>query len=91
MVLGWKEIRDRAVQFSKRWENETSEDAEAKSFWDEFFVVFGIDRRRFAKYEHPVKKIDNKQGFVDLFWPGMLLELFIYFWGKKIYLFHCKS
>ena len=50
MVLGWKEIRDRAVQFSKRWENETSEDAEAKSFWDEFFVVFGIDRRRFAKY-----------------------------------------
>ena len=73
MVLGWKEIRDRAVQFSKRWENETSEDAEAKSFWDEFFVVFGIDRRRFAKYEHPVKKIDNKQGFVDLFWPGMLL------------------
>ena len=32
--------------FSKEWADESSEDAEAKSFWDAFFNVFGITRRR---------------------------------------------
>jgi len=34
MTLSWNEIRTRATTFAKEWENETSEDAEAKSFWD---------------------------------------------------------
>jgi len=33
-ALSWNEVKDRAVRFSKEWENETSEDAEAKSFLD---------------------------------------------------------
>ena len=41
MPLSWNEIRNRAHEFSNRWENETSEDAEAKTFWTEFFNVFG--------------------------------------------------
>jgi len=41
-ALSWNEVKDRAVRFSKEWENETSEDAEAKSFLDGFFNVFGI-------------------------------------------------
>lgn len=48
MPLSWNEIRSRAVEFSKRWEHETSEDAEAKAFWTEFLNVFGIDRKRVA-------------------------------------------
>lgn len=32
-LLSWNEIRARAIKFSKEWENETSEHAEAKSFW----------------------------------------------------------
>jgi hypothetical protein len=40
MPLSWNEIRNRAYEFSKRWENETSEDVEAKLFWIEFFNVF---------------------------------------------------
>jgi hypothetical protein len=35
MPLSWTEIRDRAVQFQKRWKNETSEQAESQSFWKE--------------------------------------------------------
>jgi hypothetical protein len=35
MQLSWNEIRDRALKFSREWADETSEDAEAKSFWDE--------------------------------------------------------
>ena len=73
MPLSWNEIKTRAVTFSKEWEDETSEDAEAKSFWDGFFNVFGINRRRVATFEKPVKKGDNKQGFIDLLWKGIIL------------------
>ena len=73
MPLSWNEIRNRAHEFSKRWEHESSEDAEAKSFWSEFFSVFGIDRKRVASFEEPVKKLGEKQGYIDLFWKGMLL------------------
>jgi hypothetical protein len=73
MPLSWNEIRSRSLEFSKRWENETSEDAEAKPFWVEFFNVFGIDRKRVASFEDPVKKLGDRQGYIDLFWKGILL------------------
>ena len=34
MQLGWNEIKQRAVSFSREWAGETREQAEAKSFWD---------------------------------------------------------
>ncbi|MDH2918370.1 MAG: DUF559 domain-containing protein [Sideroxydans sp.] len=73
MPLSWNEIRSRALEFSKRWEHESSEDAEAKAFWTEFLNVFGIDRKRVASFEEPVKKLGDKQGFIDLFWKGVML------------------
>lgn len=73
MPLSWNEIKSRALAFSKEWENKVSEDAEAKSFWDDFFNVFGISRRRVATFEQQLKKIDEKTGFIDLLWKGQLL------------------
>jgi hypothetical protein len=73
MPLSWNEIKSRALAFSKEWENENSEDAEAKSFWDDFFNVFGISRRRVATFEQQVKKVDDKAGFIDLLWKGTIL------------------
>ena len=73
MPLSWNEIRDRALKFSREWADETSEDAEAKTFWDSFFDVFGVSRRRLASFEQPVKKSDGKGGFIDLLWRGILL------------------
>ena len=73
MALSWNEIKSRAVEFSKEWESETREHAEAKSFWDAFFSVFGMNRRRLAAFEEPVKMLENRQGFIDLFWKGNLL------------------
>lgn len=73
MPLSWNEIRDRSVTFVREWEGETSEHAEAKSFWDAFFQVFGVTRRRLASFEKHVKKADGHDGFIDLFWPGMLV------------------
>src|SRR5579863_4943841 len=73
MPLSWNEIKSRALAFSKEWEDETNEDAEAKTFWDKFFWIFGKDRRRLASFELHVKKLNNKDGFIDLFWPGTLI------------------
>lgn len=73
MPLSWGEIRNRSVAFSKEWKDECSEKAEAKTFWDSFFQVFGITRRRVASFETPVKKSDGKGGFIDLLWKGMLV------------------
>ncbi len=38
MPLSWNEIKARSLAFSKEWEHDSSEDAEAKSFWDGFFL-----------------------------------------------------
>ncbi|MDP2229475.1 DNA methyltransferase [Methylotenera sp.] len=73
MALSWNEIKTRANTFSKEWESESREDAEAKSFWDAFFNVFGITRRRIASFEEPVKKSDGKGGYIDMLWRGQLL------------------
>ncbi len=73
MPISWNEIRHNAIQFSREWATETREEAEAKSFWDEFFQVFGIRRRTVASFEEPVKKITGDYGYIDLFWPGVLI------------------
>ncbi len=73
MPLSWNEIKGRALAFSKEWEDETSEGAEAQTFWNEFFNVFGINRRKVASFEKPVKKDDGAGGFIDLLWKGVLL------------------
>lgn len=71
--LSWNEIKTRAVQFSKDWQGASNENAEKQSFYDAFFNVFGISRRRVATFEVAVKKQGGKQGFIDLFWKGILL------------------
>ncbi|MFM8438046.1 MAG: type IIL restriction-modification enzyme MmeI, partial [Candidatus Kapaibacterium sp.] len=72
-MLSISEIRSRASAFAQRWKDDVSEDAEAKSFWDEFLNVFGIDRKRVAAFEKQVAKAGDKSGFIDLFWPGLLI------------------
>lgn len=73
MTISWNEIKHRAMDFSRDWENENRERSEAQSFWNAFFNIFGITRRRVASFEEPVKKVDDNYGFIDLFWKGMLL------------------
>ena len=77
MPLSWNEINSRAIAFSKEWSAETSERAEAQSFWNAFFHVFGIERRRVAAFEKQVAiaREGNKlrRGRIDGFWKGMLL------------------
>jgi len=77
MPLPLTEIRDRAVRFAHDWCDAASEDAEAKSFWDDFFEVFGLSRRRVAAFEAPVRQLKDGgrtgTGYIDLLWKGKLL------------------
>ncbi len=72
MALSINEIKKRATQFSHEWKGETRERAEAQTFWNQFFNVFGIDRRRYIRFDEPSKKIDGN-GFIDVFWKGKLV------------------
>lgn len=45
MALSWIEIKDRALRFANEWKDDVLEDAEAKSFQNDFFTVFGVTRR----------------------------------------------
>ena len=69
----WSEIKSRAIAFANEWQGEASERAEAQSFWNEFFQIFGVHRRRVAAYEAAVKKLNNNKGRIDCFWSGKLL------------------
>ncbi len=74
MPLSLNEIRERARAFAKEWAGETSERAEAQSFWNDFFHVFGKKRRSLAVYEQKARRFTGKaSGRIDLFWPGVML------------------
>jgi len=67
------EIKIEAIGFSQTWKDAKYENGESQTFWNEFFQIFGIDRKRVESFEKPVKKLGNKQGFIDLLWKGKLL------------------
>ena len=73
MRLSWNEIRARAARFADEWRDAAYEKGETQSFYNEFFEIFGVRRRSVARYEEHVKKLDNRSGFIDLFWPGVLI------------------
>jgi hypothetical protein len=73
MALSWNEIKDRALHFSKEWADTSNEEADAKPFLVEFFNVFGISSKRVSTFEHRVKKLDEKDGYIDLLWKGTIL------------------
>jgi hypothetical protein len=73
MTLSWNEIKSRATTFSRDWVDASNEDADAKPFLVSFFDVFGLSQRKVASFEHRVKKLDNHDGYIDMFYKGVLL------------------
>ncbi|WP_247969095.1 DNA methyltransferase [Bradyrhizobium sp. 195] len=73
MPISWNEVRTRASSFANEWKNAHYEKGEAQTFYNEFFQIFGVDRKRVAVFEKQVRKLDNSSGFIDLFWPGQLV------------------
>ena len=73
MRLSWNEVRVRAAEFANEWRDAAYEKGETQSFYNAFFEVFDVRRRSVARYEEHVRKLDNRSGFIDLFWPGVLI------------------
>ncbi|MGH6956599.1 MAG: type IIL restriction-modification enzyme MmeI [Caulobacteraceae bacterium] len=73
MRLSWNEIRARAAEFAREWAGARYERGEAQSFYNDFFSVFDVKRRQVATFEEPVKRLGDRQGYIDLFWKGVLL------------------
>ena len=73
MALSWNEIKSRAIEFQNNWQGTIREISETQSFYNDFFEVFGVSRKRLAAFEEPVKKLGDKKGRIDLLWKGTLL------------------
>ena len=73
MRLSWNEVRVRAAAFAREWSDAAHESGETQSFYNDFFEVFGVRRRTVARYEQHVAKLGDRSGFIDLFWPGVLI------------------
>jgi len=73
MPLSWNDIRDRATRFARDWQDASYERGEAQTFWNEFFAVFGMHRSRVYSFEKRVEKLGGGSGYIDCFWPGVLI------------------
>ena len=73
MRLSWNEIRARAAKSSNDWQDAAYEKGETQSFYNDFFDIFGVRRRSVARYEEHVRKLNDRSGYIDLFWPGVLI------------------
>ena len=86
MPLSWNEIRLRASNFAKEWQEtapKAREEADAHDFQTDFLNIFGVTRRQVATFEHRVKigteidtlgeTIGGRRGYIDLFWKGRFM------------------
>lgn len=74
MSLSFRDIKNNAHRFIKDHLESVKENAESQSFLNDFFAIFGINRKRVASFERPIK-VDQTSGTkrIDLLWPGVLL------------------
>jgi hypothetical protein len=73
LAFDWNDIKVRAAKFAGEWKDVHYERGETQTFYNEFFELFGVTRRRVASFEHGVSLPEKEQGFLDLFWKGKLL------------------
>lgn len=73
MRLTWNEIRARAAAFAAEFADATRESEETQTFYNEFFKIFGVKRRSVGVYEKRVEKLEGNPGYIDLFWPQVLI------------------
>ncbi|UTC90607.1 class I SAM-dependent DNA methyltransferase [Treponema denticola] len=75
-VLSLNEIKLRAQGFVLNWKDKAAtarEEADAQTFENEFFAIFGVPRSKIAIFEQKVKLQDGSNGYIDLFWKGYIL------------------
>lgn len=74
MAIITSEMKEKAEAFILNWKGTTAERAEAQTFTNEFFEIFGLYRKDYAQFEKPIQKKDETgTSFADLFWSGKLI------------------
>ena len=73
MRISLNELRARATNFARDWAGAPYEKGEMQSFYNDFFEIFDVKRRSVARYEEHVKRLGKAPGYMDLFWPNVLL------------------
>lgn len=76
MSLHLNEIKLRASQFVLNWREKAPaarEEADAQTFENEFFSIFGVSRAKIAIFEQKVKLGEGAAGYIDLLWKGYIL------------------
>lgn len=66
-------IKNKAHKFVIEFQGAVKENAESQSFLNDFFDIFGINRRRVATFEQPVRTDEKGVKKIDLLWEGVLL------------------
>ena len=72
-MISDNEIRVNAAKFSEIHKDDSRERSEMQTFYNDFFEIFGIKRSSVGIYEESVKLLEGQTGFIDLFWPGVLI------------------
>jgi len=62
------DIRESSRTFAHDWKDESYERGEAQTFWTDFLLIFGVQRRRVhAAFErHAQRQSTGGVGFIDL-------------------------
>ena len=87
-VLALNQIRANARKFSLEWHDAVKENAESQTFWNEFFEVFGVNRRKVGGlFEMPIKKQSGTQGRIanaTLFEFGVMTSIMHNAWMRAV-------
>jgi hypothetical protein len=62
------EVRQRALKFTKNFEDASYEKGEAQTFWGQFFEIFGVSPRLYKSFFEN----HTSAGFIDALWPGVV-------------------
>lgn len=76
MSISWNEIKTRAAAFVNEWKEKAPiarEEADAQTFENDFFHIFGVERSKVAIFEQRVKVSEETDGYIDLFWKGHII------------------
>ena len=73
MPLSWNEIRHNAIQFARDWSGARAKAPRSRPSGMSSSRSSASLVGTVAHFEKPVKNIAGSYGYIDLFWPGMLL------------------
>ena len=71
MPLSWEQMQKHAFTFAKKWQDASSEKAQAQGFITAFLAVFGVnDPFAVGDFERKVAQDEGHKGYFDYLWPG---------------------